>query len=150
MVKNTKTWMSWKQKIFFLQNGKIIQLCLRWHILRSCHFASDVTFKLSLISWVHILHGPPPPPSLAINFNEPIITEFSMSILSACPKHPSLVWHKASTILATIMATVNLFLNSADDFLSRDWHYTSTIPFTCQFENFSNITFFQRPDFATL
>ena len=42
MVKNTKTWMSWKQKIIFLRNGKIIQLCLRWHILRSCHFASDV------------------------------------------------------------------------------------------------------------
>ena len=33
MVKNTKTWISWERKITFLQNKKVLNLCLRWHIL---------------------------------------------------------------------------------------------------------------------
>ena len=46
MVKNTKTWISWKRNIFFLQNKKILNLCLRWHIFRSYPFLAEVTFKL--------------------------------------------------------------------------------------------------------
>ena len=42
MVKNTKTWISWEQNITFLRNKKIINMCLRWHILRSYCFV----FKL--------------------------------------------------------------------------------------------------------
>ena len=49
MVKNTKTWISWERNIIFLQNKKILNLCIRWHILRSSHFVAEVTFKLKNI-----------------------------------------------------------------------------------------------------
>ena len=35
MAKNTKTWISWKRNIIVLWNKKILNLYLRWHILRS-------------------------------------------------------------------------------------------------------------------
>ena len=44
-LKNTKTWMSWERNITFLRNKKILNLDLRWHILRSYHFVTEVTFK---------------------------------------------------------------------------------------------------------
>ena len=31
--------------MIFLQNQKILNLCFRWHILRSYHFLAEVTFK---------------------------------------------------------------------------------------------------------
>ena len=43
MVKRTKTWISWEQYITYLQNKKIVNLCHRWHILRS--LVVEVTFK---------------------------------------------------------------------------------------------------------
>ena len=43
MVKNTKTWISWKQNIIFLQNKKILNLCLKWHILRGYRFLAELT-----------------------------------------------------------------------------------------------------------
>ena len=49
MVKNTKTGISWERNIIFLQNKKILNLCLRWHILRSYHFVAKVTFKSELM-----------------------------------------------------------------------------------------------------
>ena len=45
MVKNTKTWISWERNLIFLQNKKVLNLCLRWHILRSCRFVAEVTFN---------------------------------------------------------------------------------------------------------
>ena len=45
MVKNTKTWISWERNIIFLRNKKILNLCLRWHILRSYHFIAEVSFN---------------------------------------------------------------------------------------------------------
>ena len=45
MVKNTKTCISWEQNIIFLRNQKILNLCLRWHILRSYCFVAEVAFK---------------------------------------------------------------------------------------------------------
>ena len=45
MVENTKTWISWKRNIIFLRNKKILNLCLKWHILRSYRFLAEVTFK---------------------------------------------------------------------------------------------------------
>ena len=45
IIKNTKTWVSWGQNISFLQNKKILSLCLRWHILRSYHFVEELTFN---------------------------------------------------------------------------------------------------------
>ena len=45
MVKNIKTWISWEQNIIFLQNKKILNLCFRWHILRSYRLVAEVTFK---------------------------------------------------------------------------------------------------------
>ena len=46
MVKNTNTWISWEWNIIFLWNKKILNLCFRWHILRSYRFAAEViTFK---------------------------------------------------------------------------------------------------------
>ena len=44
MVKNTKTWIYLERNITFLQNRKILNLCLRWHILRSYPFVAEVTF----------------------------------------------------------------------------------------------------------
>ena len=48
MIKNPKTWIAWEQNITFLKNKKILNLCLRWHILRSYCFAVEVTFKYNL------------------------------------------------------------------------------------------------------
>ena len=46
IVKNTKTWLSWEGNILFLRNKKILNLCFRWHILRSYRFVAEVTFRL--------------------------------------------------------------------------------------------------------
>ena len=43
MVKNTKTWISWKRNIIFLRDKKILNLYLRWHILKSYRFLAGVT-----------------------------------------------------------------------------------------------------------
>ena len=48
MVKNIKTWISWERNVIFLRNKKILNLRLRWHILRSYCFAAEVTFKWSI------------------------------------------------------------------------------------------------------
>ena len=40
MVKNPKTWISQEQNITFLWK-KILNLCLRWHILRIYHFSRN-------------------------------------------------------------------------------------------------------------
>ena len=45
MVKDPKTWISWGRNIIFLRNKKILNLSLRWHILRSYRFVVEVTFK---------------------------------------------------------------------------------------------------------
>ena len=47
MVRNTKTWISWEQNIIFLQNKNILNLCFRWHTLRSYQFVAEVTFKVA-------------------------------------------------------------------------------------------------------
>ena len=49
MVQNTKTWITWEQNKIFLWNQKIINLWLRWHILRSYRFVAEVTFKLQIV-----------------------------------------------------------------------------------------------------
>ena len=46
VVKNGKTWISWKRNTNFLWNKKILDLCFRWNILRNCHFVAEVTFKI--------------------------------------------------------------------------------------------------------
>ena len=45
MVNNTTSWISWERNITFLQNKKILNLCPRWHILRSYRIVAEVTFK---------------------------------------------------------------------------------------------------------
>ena len=45
IVKNTKIWISWKQNITFLRNKKFLNLCLKWHSLRTYRFLVGVTFK---------------------------------------------------------------------------------------------------------
>ena len=47
MVKNTKTQISWERNITFLRNKKILNLSLRWHILRSYRFVAKVAFNSS-------------------------------------------------------------------------------------------------------
>ena len=54
MVKNTKTWISWEWNRTFLWNKKILNLCLRWHILRSYHFVVEVTFQITFWSTLAI------------------------------------------------------------------------------------------------
>ena len=48
-VENAKTWISWKRDMVFLRNKKILNLCLRWHILRNYHFVAEATFNLVCI-----------------------------------------------------------------------------------------------------
>ena len=45
IVKTTKTWISREQNIIFLQNKKILNLYLRWHVLRSHCFVAEIIFK---------------------------------------------------------------------------------------------------------
>ena len=59
MVKNTKTWVSWKRMITFLWNKKILNLCLRWHILRSYRFLAEVTFKVCVRYFLSSFYFPP-------------------------------------------------------------------------------------------
>ena len=49
MVKITQNWVSWKRNIIFLRNYKILNLCLRWHILKSYRFVAEVIFKGKVI-----------------------------------------------------------------------------------------------------
>ena len=49
MVENTKTWISSERNIVFLRNKKIVDLCFRWHILRSYRFVAEVTFNVIII-----------------------------------------------------------------------------------------------------
>ena len=42
MVKYTKTWIYRKWKVAFLRNEKILNLFLRWHILKSYRFVAQV------------------------------------------------------------------------------------------------------------
>ena len=51
MVKNTKTWISRERNITFLWNEKILNLCLRWHILRSYRLVADVNFHQFKINY---------------------------------------------------------------------------------------------------
>ena len=52
MVKNTKTWISWEWNITFLQNKRILNLCLGWDILKSYGFVVEVTFKIVKFWWL--------------------------------------------------------------------------------------------------
>ena len=45
MVKNEKTLIYWERNITFIQNKKVYNPCLRWHILASCHFVTEITPK---------------------------------------------------------------------------------------------------------
>ena len=51
MIKNTKTWINWERNIIFLWNKKNLNLCFRWHILRSYRFVAEVTFKYMILSY---------------------------------------------------------------------------------------------------
>ena len=53
MVKNTKTWISWERNILFLWNKKILNLCLRWHILRIYCFVAELTFNEELKNYIN-------------------------------------------------------------------------------------------------
>ena len=56
MVKNTKPWISWERNISFLWNQKILNLCHRWHNLRSYCFVAEVTFNKnnSILNVAHL------------------------------------------------------------------------------------------------
>ena len=47
-IKNAKTCVSWEWNIIFLWIKKILDLCHRWHILRSYHFVAEVAFNKQL------------------------------------------------------------------------------------------------------
>ena len=49
MAKNTKTWIYRERNITFLWNKKILNLCLRWHILRCYRVVAEVTFKVVML-----------------------------------------------------------------------------------------------------
>ena len=49
--------MTWNTKLEYVENvnylkwnKKILNLCLRWHILRSCCFLTEVTFKIACVT----------------------------------------------------------------------------------------------------
>ena len=45
LIKNTKIWISRERNIIFLSNKKILNLYLRWYILRNYCFVAEVTFS---------------------------------------------------------------------------------------------------------
>ena len=49
MVQNIKFRISWELNITFLRNKKILNLCLRWYILRSYRFVTEVTLNLGMV-----------------------------------------------------------------------------------------------------
>ena len=51
-------------------------------------------FRSPLTSSVHVLHGLPFPLWSRTSINLQLLTRFSLSILSTCPNHSSLVWLK--------------------------------------------------------
>ena len=52
MVKDTKPWIFWERDITFLRHKKVLNLCLRWHILKVYYFVVEVTFKkCNLCAW---------------------------------------------------------------------------------------------------
>ena len=72
IVKNTKTWISWERNITVLRNKKILNLSLRWHILRSYRFVAEVTFKEPKLAKFYLLlkihkrlHGVPDRPVIS-------------------------------------------------------------------------------------
>ena len=50
MVKYTKTCISWERNMICVRNKKILNLCLIWHIFKSYHFVTELTFKYSLLT----------------------------------------------------------------------------------------------------
>ena len=56
MVKNTKTWIAWERNVNFLQNKKILNLCLslRWHIMTILKF---IFFWFYIFIYVFCLHS---------------------------------------------------------------------------------------------
>ena len=46
LAKNTKTWIRWEWNIIFLWNKRNLNLCFRWHNLKSSCSVVEVTFKL--------------------------------------------------------------------------------------------------------
>ena len=56
VVKNTKTWISSERSRIFLRNEKILDLCLRRHILRSYYFVAEVTFETNIFQeqWLQL------------------------------------------------------------------------------------------------
>ena len=57
MIKNTQTWIYWERYITFLQNKKILNLCLKWHILINYPFVAKVTFKNEIQRTVDTIIG---------------------------------------------------------------------------------------------
>ena len=51
MVKDTKTLTSWERNIHFLWNINILNLCIRWQILKSYCFTAEVIFKKGHTQW---------------------------------------------------------------------------------------------------
>ena len=74
----------------------------------------NLNFFKSLISCVHVFHGLPVSLWPWTSLNLQLLPGFSMSILITYLNHISVVWRRTSTVLVTL----RLFLNSADDFLS--------------------------------
>ena len=54
IVKNRKAWISWEWNITFLQNKKILNLSLTWHILWSYRFVAEVTFNDIILTHFHL------------------------------------------------------------------------------------------------
>ena len=59
MIKSIKTSIPWEWNTTFLWNKKILGLCLRWYILKSCCFVAEVTFKCSGNIMLYQFHDRP-------------------------------------------------------------------------------------------
>ena len=53
MVKTTKSWISWELNVTFQQNKKMLNLCLRWYILRN-YFVAELTYKNILTNFLEL------------------------------------------------------------------------------------------------
>ena len=127
MIKNIKTRISWERNIAFLRSKKIINLCLRWHILRSYCFAAEIIFKKTLMVYLS---------SIVISkckyifwwvmfFKNGLCISYQFSLLNTPPPpSPQLFPYQLDFLLkikSTQILNLNTLFASLNQYISLQW-----------------------------
>ena len=125
MIKNTKTRISWERNIAFLRSKKI-NLCLRWHILRSYCFAAEIIFKKALTVYLS---------SIVISkckyifwwvmfFKNGLCITYQFSLLNTPPPPPPFFPDQLGFLLkikSTQILNLNPLFASLNQYISLQW-----------------------------